>query len=191
MKYLSILIFLTLTGTLLKAQRPPRHSCDNAYRFDASYSKAFDQLENVSIFLNQPMPAKEKLPGGKRVTPEIYYYASGDASSKVFQSLDANIGFLKCYVLDPNLELYKTEVKNRKRTFTIPAGSNGNQSANIPIQIITPFGQENNGIIHWGPGNFEIKFVNGYLSPGEYILIDKYSITPDGTQMKGYAFSIR
>jgi hypothetical protein len=77
------------------------------------------------------------------------------------------------------------------RTFTIPAGSNGNHSVNIPIQIITPPGTVNNGRVNWGPGNFKIKFINGYLQSGEYILIDKNSISPDGTQMKGYAFSIK
>lgn len=184
MKYLVLGTVLLCNTIILYAQK---NSCDIAYRFDASYSKTFDQLDAVSISLNQPKATKETV----KISTETYYYASGAASTKSFQSVDANIGFIKCYVLQPNLELYKAEVKNGMRTFTIPAGSNGNHSVNIPIQIITPPGTVNNGRVNWGPGNFKIKFINGYLQSGEYILIDKNSISPDGTQMKGYAFSIK
>jgi hypothetical protein len=183
MKY-ALLLAIVLVSAKTFSQS---HSCDYAYRFDASYSKTFDQLDNVTISLYQSKAATE--------TAEIikgpYYYTAGTTSSKQFQPVDANIGFKNCYVLNPNLELYKTDVKNGQRIFTIPGGSNGSASANIPIQVITPPGSMSNGRIYWGPGNFKIKFSNGYLQPGEYILIDKNSITPDGTQMKGYAFTIK
>lgn len=166
------------------------HSCDNAYRFDASYAKTFDQLDNVTIFLNQPKPTSEATKTKESITGP-YYYTSGATSSKSFQPVDANIGFTRCYVLQPNLELYKTEVKNGNRSFTIPAGANGSHSVNIPIQVITPPGSVSNGRVNWGPGSFKVKFLNGYLQSGEYILIDKNSISPDGSQMKGYAFTIK
>lgn len=184
MKYLISAAIFICSAFNASAQK---NSCDIAYRFDASYSKIFDQLDAVSISLNQPKATKETI----KVGSETYYYTSGAASTKSFQSVDANIGFIKCYVLQPNLELYKADVKNGMRTFTIPAGLNGSHSVNIPIQIITPPGTVNNGRVNWGPGNFKIKFINGYLQSGEYILIDKNTISPDGTQMKGYAFSIK
>lgn len=188
MRFIIIPAMLLLSTGKISAQHV---SCDVAYRFDAAYSTNLDQLEAVSIKLNQPKPTKE--------TPEViktessYYYVTGASSPKQFLTVEANIGFKKCYT-QPNLELYKAEVKNSIRTFTIPAGSNGNHSVNIPIQVITPPGTPDpnrNGQMNWGPGNFKVKFVNGYLAPGEYILIDKNSLTPDGTQMKGYAFSIK
>lgn len=186
MKYILLLIIIS-SSTRLFSQS---HSCDNAYRFDASFSKTFDQLDNVSISLYQPKSTAEA-PRTKESIAGPYYYTSGAASSKQFQPVEANIGFKYCYVLKPNLELYKVEVRNGQRIFTVPGGSNGSTSANIPIQVTTPPGNMSNGHIYWGPGNFKIKFVNGYLKPGEYILIDKNSITPDGTQMKGYAFTIK
>ncbi|MBS1947042.1 MAG: hypothetical protein JST47_04670 [Bacteroidetes bacterium] len=185
-KNLLITATLAISITRLYAQ----HSCDNAYRFDASYAKAFDQLDNVTIFLSQPKPTAEASRAKENITGP-YYYTSGATSGKSFQPVDANIGFTKCYVLQPNLELYKADVKNGMRTFTIPAGWNGNRCVDIPIQIITPPGTANNERINWGPGNFKIKFLNGYLQSGEYILIDKNSISPDGSQMKGYAFTIK
>jgi hypothetical protein len=187
MKHLLIPALLFIHCATLSAQK---QSCDIAYRFDASYSKTFDQLDNVSIFLNQPKPTAETTRTKESITGP-YYYTSGATSTKAFQPVDANIGFTRCYVLQPNLELYKAEVKNGMRTFTIPAGSNGSHSVNIPIQAMTPPGSISNGQIHWGPGNFKIKFTNGYLQSGEYILIDKNSISSNGTQMRGYAFTIK
>ena len=97
-----------------------------------------------------------------------------------------------CYVLQPNLELYKADVKGGMRTFTIPAGTGGNLAVNIPIQVITPPGTTTPGNgVAWGKGAFKVKFTNGYLQSGEYILIDKNTISPDGSQMKGSAFSIK
>jgi len=187
-KNLLIVISFICAAIHLPAQR---QSCDIAYRFDGSYSKTFDQLDNVTILLNQPKPSKTTELNQKNNLAGPYYYASGAASTKKFQAVDANIGFTRCYVLQPNLELYKADVKNGMRTFTIPAGSNGSQSLNIPIQVITPPGSVSNSQVHWGPGNFKVKFISGYLQSGEYVLIDKNSISPDGTQMKGYAFSVQ
>ena len=186
-KNLLIVLSFILTASQLAAQR---QSCDIAYRFDASYSKAFDQLDYVSILLNQPKPTKESTLNTKGNLTGPYYYTSGTTSSKTFQTVDANIGFLRCFVLQPNLELYKAEVVNGNRTFTIPAGSNGSHSVNIPIQVMTPPGSVTNGQVNWGAGNFKVKFLSGYLQSGQYVLIDKNTISPDGTQMKGYAFSI-
>jgi hypothetical protein len=183
-----LLTIVYLLGVIqLSAQK---QSCDIAYRFDAAYSKAFDQLDNVSIFLNQPKPAKEPTRIIKDNLSGPYYYISGATSSKSFQTVDANIGFLKCFLLQPNLELYKAEVINGMRTFTIPSGSNGSHSVNIPIQVLTPPGTVTNGQVNWGAGNFKVKFLSGYLQSGQYILIDKNTISPNGTQIKGYAFSI-
>lgn len=188
MKFIIIPAFLLLSIGKISAQK---NSCDLAYRFDAAYTRDLDQLESVSIMLNQSKPLKENPQVIKNVGS--FYYVNGAASPKQFLSVEANVGFKKCYI-QPNLELYKAEIKNGMRTFTIPAGSNGNHSINIPIQVITPASLPNpnkNGAVLWGPGNFKVKFVNGYLAQGEYILIDKNSLSPDGTQMKGYAFSIR
>ncbi len=168
-------------------------SCDAAYRFDASYSRDIDQLENVNITLQVPKPVKSSAerPAKSEIT-QSYYAAPGATSTKQFVSADANIGFKMCYVLHPNLELYKADIKNGMRTFTIPVGTGGNMAVNIPIQVSTPPGTTtpSNGVA-WGKGAFKIIFSGGYLQHGEYILIDKNSISPDGTQMKGYAFTIK
>jgi hypothetical protein len=186
MKYSSLFICFLLSSSFLIAQK---RSCDNAYRFDAAYTKTIDQLDNVNIVLYQPKPATEKVPASRNSSS--YYYVSGTTSSKQFHPVDANIGFRLCY-MQPSLELYKAEVSNGNRTFTIPAGTNGYHSVNIPIQVQTPpmSPSGTRGVSNWGPGYFKVKFTNGYLSPGEYILIDKESILPDGSQMKGYAFTI-
>jgi len=181
-------LFFVVLCSMTKAQS---RSCDIAYRFDAGYTKTFDQLESVSILLSQPSATKETEKNLKNNLTGSFYYASGAASTKKFLSADANIGFTRCFVLQPNLELYKAEVKNGMRTFTIPAGSNGSHSVNIPIQVITPPGTVSNGMVNWGPGNFKVKFSGGYLQSGEYILIDKNSMSANGTQMRGYAFSIQ
>ncbi len=187
MKYILTLSLSLMTVFLLQAQK---RSCDIGYRFDAAYTNTIDQLEDVTITFNQGKTTKETtvLKG-----EASYYYAPGAASTKQFLTVEANIGFKVCYV-QPNMELYKADVKNGMRTFTIPAGTNGNHSVNIPIQVITPPGiadPNRNGGMVWGKGFFKIKFTNGYLAPGEYILIDKNSLSADGTQMKGYAFSIK
>jgi len=188
MKYLLLFPLVIMFHLDTQAQK---NSCDIAYRFDASYTNSLDQLEAVSIKLFQEKQTKESTQLIK--AGSNFYYATGAASTKQFFSVDANIGFKICYI-QPTLELYKAEVKNGMRTFTIPAGSNGNNAVNIPIQVITPPGiadPNRNGAMLWGKGNFKVKFVNGYLSQGEYLLIDKNSISADGTQMKGYAFSIK
>ncbi|HVM88853.1 MAG TPA: hypothetical protein VMT76_11760 [Puia sp.] len=185
-------LLITIAFALCIADLSAQHSCDAAYRFDAGYTRTLDQLENVNITLQTSKPAKNPSDrSGKSEIIQSYYAAPGAASAKQFLSADANIGFTRCYVLQPNLELYKAEVKNGMRTFTIPAGSNGSHSVNIPIQVITPPGMVSNGVVNWGPGNFKVKFSGGYLQSGEYILIDKNSMSSNGTQMKGYAFSIQ
>src|SRR5205085_1384051 len=128
----------------------------------------------------------------KTISSNSFYAITGATSTAQLTSLAANIGFSTCSKM-PSFELYKTEVKNGIRTFTIPAGISGSQSLNIPIQVITPPALQRsnrNGIV-WGQGSFKIKFTNGYLSAGEYVLIDKDSLTPDGTQLKGVAFTIK
>ncbi|MDP4264183.1 MAG: hypothetical protein Q8941_16765 [Bacteroidota bacterium] len=183
MKYILISALTLFIHYNLQAQV---FSCGGASRYDAAFSKAIQQLEYASISLKQVKTVKvttEKNPG----SASSYYAVQGAASPVQFTSLEANIGFNYC-TKTPVLELYKTQVQNGMRTFTIPAGSNGNTAVNIPIQVLYPPG--------WSPERkgqsfIKIKFTNGYLSAGEYVLIDKTSLTTDGTQMKGIAFSIK
>lgn len=188
MKYILIPALILFTHFNIQAQA---FSCGGASRFDAAFSKQIQQLEYASISLQQVKPAKTtetRSPTDKSsAVMSSYYSIPGAASPVQFTSVEANIGFSYC-TKKPVLELYKTEVKSAMRTFTIPAGSNGNISVNIPIQVSYP--------PSWSPdkrgqGFITIKFTNGYLSQGEYVLIDKNSLSADGTQMKGVAFSIK
>ncbi len=185
------LIFLCMLVACISHTEAQKSSCDLAYRFDAAYTAPIDQIESVTIYLYQPKATKEAAVVGKN--PGSYYYVQGAASAKQLLSVEANIGFKTCYIM-PVMELYKAQVQNGMRTFTIPAGSGGNTSVNIPIQFITPPGiadPNRNGTMNWGKGFFKVKLINGYLAAGEYVLIDKNSLSPDGTQMRGYTFSIK
>lgn len=189
MKYILVLfVGFFITGK----NEAQNFSCSGAAQYNANYSKAIQPLENVSITLQQGK-AMVKETTAKTNSSNSFYAITGTTSTAQFTSLAANIGFSTCSKM-PSFELYKTEVKNGMRTFTIPAGINGSNAVNIPIQVITPPALQNpnrNGAIVWGQGNFKIKFTNGYLSAGEYVLIDKDSLTPDGTQLKGVAFTIK
>ncbi len=188
-----IILAALVVFTIYSQTNAQNRSCDAAYRFDASYTRDFDKLENVNISLQSPKPVKNPADRqGKSESGQSYYVAPGATSTKQFVSADANIGFKMCYVLHPNLELYKADVRSGMRTFTIPTGTGGNLAVNIPIQILTPPGTTtpSNGVA-WGKGAFKVKFINGYLQSGEYILIDKNTISSDGSQITGYAFTIK
>ena len=187
MKYLLIAVLLYFSSAKGKAQN---FSCSGASEYDAAYTKAIQALEYVSIKLQQAKPTRD--PSVKTINSNSFYAIPGATSTAQFTSVAANIGFSTCTRM-PDFELYKTEVRNGMRTFTIPAGTGGNQAVNIPIQVITPpaITNPNNRSIAWGRGSFKITFLNGYLQPGEYVLIDKNTLSPDGTQMKGVAFTIK
>ncbi len=163
-------------------------SCSGASQYDAVYAKAIQPLESVSISLQQPKATQE---AERTKSPQSFYAIPGATSTAQFTSVAANIGFSTCIRM-PSFELYKTEVKNGMRTFTIPVGTGGNLAINIPIQVITPPAIRNpNGSTDWGRGSFKIVFTNGYLQPGEYVLIDKNSLTSDGLHIQGVAFTIK
>lgn len=189
MKKILIALLIFFIAGKVQAQN---FSCSNAAQYDANFTKAIQPLENVSITLQQGKTmVKEK--AVKTNSSNSFYAIRGVTSTAQFTSLAANIGFSTCSKI-PSFELYEAEIKNGMRTFTIPAGINGSSSVNIPIQVITPPALQEpgrNGAIVWGQGSFKIKFINGYLSTGEYVLIDKDSLTPDGSQLKGVAFTIK
>ena len=185
MKYFFIIAFIYLANAQVTAQD---FSCKGASQYDATYSKAILPLESVSITLRLPkVPALSE----RTKSANTYYAIPGATSTAQFTSVAANIGFSTCMRM-PVFELYKTEVKGGLRTFTTPAGSGGNLAVNIPIQVITsPAIRNPNGSTDWGRGSFKIVFTNGYLQPGEYVLIDKNTLTSDGLHMKGVAFTIK
>lgn len=194
MKYSLMIVSAFLVNCAIQAQA---FTCSNAARYDAGYTKAMQLLENVSITLQQSKPLKnadvKNRAEQSSSSSNSFYAVTGITSTAQFSSVEANIGFSTCSKI-PVFELYKAEIISGMRAFAIPAGSNGSHSVNIPIQAITPPALQNpnnGGAVVWGKGSFKINFPNGYLSPGEYILIDKNSISPDGTQMKGVAFTIK
>ncbi len=185
MKYFFIIALLYLANTQVTAQN---FSCSGASQYDATHSKAILPLESVSITLQQP---KVSALSERTKSANTYYAIRGATSTAQFTSAAANIGFSTCVSM-PAFELYKTEVKGGLRTFTIPAGTGSNLAVNIPIQVITPPAIRNpNGSTDWGRGSFKIVFTNGYLQPGEYVLIDKNTLTSDGIHIKGVAFTIK
>jgi len=193
MKYSLMIISALLVNYAIQAQA---FTCSGAARYDAGYTKAIQLLDNVSVNLQQAKPLKNadvKSREQGSSSANSFYAVQGNTATAQFSSVEANIGFSTCSTI-PVLELYKAEAISGMREFTIPAGSNGSHSVNIPIQAITPPSLQNpnnGGAVVWGKGSFKINFPNGYLSPGEYILIDKNSISADGKQMKGVAFTIK
>jgi hypothetical protein len=185
MKYFFIVALIYFANTQVTAQN---FSCSGASQYDATYAKAIQPLESVSITLQQAKATKE---AERTKSSQSFYAIPGVTSTTQFTSVAANIGFSTCTRM-PSFELYKAEVKNGMRTFTLPAGTGGNLAVNVPIQVITPPAIRNpNGSTDWGRGSFKIVFTNGYLQPGEYVLIDKNSLTSDGLHMKGVAFTIK
>src|SRR5689334_6348043 len=117
MKYSSILVLVFLITAKIQAQN---FSCSGAAQYDANYSKAIQQLENVTVTLQQGKAMTNETTT-KTSTLNSFYAVTGTTSTSQFTSLAANVGFSTCSKM-PSFELYKTEVKNGMRTFTIPAG---------------------------------------------------------------------
>lgn len=147
-----------------------------------------DSARFVTASQKKQVVKPQDLPMPKMIQSGTVYVVPGEASAKQFTSLQVNM-VLEKSCATPDLELYKVDAKNGLRSFSIPAGMNGNTAVIIPITI-EPSAELSLGGKPSGSYR-KIKPLAGYLQPGEYILIDKSTLSQDGSKIGCVAFSVK
>jgi hypothetical protein len=126
-------------------------------------------------------------PALKREVTKDYsiFVLTGASATAASTSIQAKFGYDGKSKDSINMELYKVEVKDGNRIFSVIAGKT--LSVKIPIRFIPD--------IYDNVNNSEVNIltqivIDNYLTQGEYIFIDKGSISKDGAQINCYAFKI-
>jgi hypothetical protein len=117
------------------------------------------------------------------------FMLAGASSTVSTTSIQAKFGFDGNASDSTNIELYKLEVKDGNRIFSVIPGKT--LAVKIPINFLEK--QPPTGGTKDDPyGRSEVNQVKipNYLTQGEYVFIDKASISHDGTQMNCYAFKV-
>ena len=110
----------------------------------------------------------------------------GTSSSVSTTSIQAKFGFESNAYDTSYIELYKVELKDGNRIFSVIAGTT--TALKIPISFITKtVGGAATTATSSGVNQI---IISNYLTAGEYVFIDKTSISTDGTQINCYAFKI-
>jgi hypothetical protein len=126
----------------------------------------------------------------REVTTDYNIFVLDGASSTVATtSIQAKFGFDGDASDSVNIELYKVEVKDGNRIFSVMAGKTS--AVRIPINFLEkmpPTGSTQNDP-YGRSGVNQVKIPN-YLTQGEYVFIDKASINRDGAQINCYTFKI-
>jgi hypothetical protein len=126
----------------------------------------------------------------REVTTDYNIFVLEGASSTVATtSIQAKFGFDGNASDSVNIELYKVEVKDGNRIFSVVPGKT--LAVKIAINFLEkqpPTGSTNDDP-YGRSGVNQVKIPN-YLTQGEYVFIDKASISRDGTQINCYAFKI-
>jgi hypothetical protein len=114
---------------------------------------------------------------------------AGATSTVQLNTLQAKFGFDGKASDTSKIQLYKVEVKDGKRIFSVIAGKT--LATRISINFLEKI-PENIGSSRSDTRTNvnQVKFPNGYLPQGEYVFIDTATISADGTQLKCYAFTI-
>jgi hypothetical protein len=189
------------TGTrksfsLLNQRNTPQSALESA---TAAISKTvttiIPELKQLGAPVEQPIAKPKSLtePSGlKREVTKDYsiFVLTGTTSSVATTSLQAKFGFDGNAGDSTNIELYKVEVKNGNRIFSvIPAKT---LAIKIPIHFLEMIPYEGGGTKADPLGRSGVNQVKlyTYLTQGEYVFIDKASISADGTQINCYAFKI-
>jgi hypothetical protein len=143
----------------------------------------------------QPVVKSKSLtepPALKREVTTDYsiFILAGASSSIATTSLQAKFGFDGNASDSVNIELYKPEVKDGNRIFSVIPGKTS--AVKIAINFLEKLSDYGGGTKADPLGRTGVNQVklSGYLTQGEYVFIDKASISADGTQINCYAFKI-
>jgi hypothetical protein len=118
------------------------------------------------------------------------FILTGASSTIATTSLQAKFGFDGNASDSANIELYKLEVKDGNRIFSVIPGKTLAEKISIHFLEMIPYeGGGTKGDPLGRTGVNQVK-LSGYLTQGEYVFIDKASISADGTQINCYAFKI-
>ncbi len=122
----------------------------------------------------------------REVTKDYSIFVLNGATSTVATtSIQAKFGFDGQANDTANIELYKLEVKDGNRIFSVLPGKT------LATKISISFTADPSGYDPNSEKSFltQVK-ISGYLTQGEYVFIDKASVSTDGTQINCYAFKI-
>jgi hypothetical protein len=108
------------------------------------------------------------------------FVVDGSTSTARLNTIAARFGFSGSAADTTNIQLYKAEVKDGKRLFSVIPGKT--LCEKIPIQFTLSLPGSEGGIIG-------IVLQSNLLS-GEYLFIDKASVSTNAEQIKCYAFTI-
>ena len=117
------------------------------------------------------------------------FVLSGASSTVATTSIQAKFGFDGNASDSVNIELYKLEVRDGNRIFSVVPGKT--LAVKMPINFLEkqpPTGGNKDDT--YGRTSVNQVKISNYLTQGEYVFIDKASISADGTQINCYAFKI-
>lgn len=182
-------VFMYSTNALTALENATASLQLNAERPVIDTKKIIKDSTGVIVTTEKKQPIKpQDFQAPKMIQSGTVYVVPGITSAKQFTSLQVNI-VLPNDCRATELELYKVDISSGVRSFAIPAGTNGNTAINIPVTI------EPSAALTLGgkpTGSYrKIKPLVGYLQPGEYILIDKSTLSQDGSKIGCVAFSVK
>ncbi len=127
----------------------------------------------------------------KRTETKDYsiFVLAGTSSTVSTTSIQAKFGFDGNAGDSVNIELYKVEVKDGNRIFSVVPGKTLAVKMSINfLEKQPPSGSTKDD--PYGRTSVNQVKISNYLTQGEYVFIDKASISADGTQINCYAFNI-
>ncbi|MFN8252456.1 MAG: hypothetical protein U0V75_11305 [Ferruginibacter sp.] len=134
----------------------------------------------------QPVQTKVEVTQ-KMMQNSSIFIIDGASSPRQYTSLQAAKLVFDFNCKATEIEMYKLETGTSTRSFSIPLHSNGNKAENIPVQI-SNYTESSPRLA----GSYRhIMPVQGYLQPGEYVIIDKSTLSADGSRLGCLAFSVK
>jgi hypothetical protein len=181
--------------SLLNQKNTPQNGLQSVTATISKTVTAIIPEVQIGTPVEQPIAKPKSLTEPSKLKREVtndysIFVLAGASSTIATTSIQAKFGFDGNASDSTNIELYQVEVKDGNRIFSVIPGKT--LAVKIPIHFLEMIPYQGGGTKGDPLGRTGVNQVkiSNYLTAGEYVFIDKASISADGTQINCYAFKI-